>query len=226
MIITEEKSKAAGVSHGGSDTGGLLEPGSTDGDFEALQQIIRALGRVRPEHRLRVLQSAMTFFGMNEAGVGRVLHGSAPHNLPTKAGESGGVVERHLDFSTRQNISPKEFMKDKQPQTDVERVACLAYYLAHYRDAPHFKTLDLSKVNTEAAQPKFANAAYAVNNALNSGYLAPAPKGLKQLSAAGEQFVQLLPDREAARTAMANARTRRKGRKGGNKEPRGGGNES
>jgi len=60
---------------------------------------------------------------------------------------------------------------EKQPRTDVERVACLAYYLTHYRNTPYFKTLDLGKLNTEAAQPKFSNAAYASNNALKMGYL-------------------------------------------------------
>ncbi len=102
---------------------------------------------------------------------------------------------------------------EKQPQTDVERVACLAYYLTHYRDTPHFKTLDLGKLNTEAAQPKFSNSTYASNNALKMGYLAPATKGQRQLSAAGEQFVTALPDRDAARSAMAKARPRRHARK-------------
>jgi len=107
-------------------------------------------------------------------------------------------------------MSPKEFMIEKQPRTDVERVACLAYYLTHYRDQPHFKTLDLSKLNTEAAQPKFSNAANSVNNAVKRGYLAPSTKGNRQLSAAGEQFVHALPDREAAKNAMANHRPRRR----------------
>jgi hypothetical protein len=102
----------------------------------------------------------------------------------------------------------------KQPSTDVERVACLAYYLTHYRDTPHFKTLDISSLNTEAAQPKFANATVSLDNATKMGYLVPAIKGTKQLSAAGEVFVQKLPDREAAKTAMAGVRPRRKNRKG------------
>lgn len=55
---------------------------------------------------------------------------------------------------------PKEFMVQKRPRTDIERVACLGFYLTHYRDTPHFKTLDISKLNTEAAQPKFTNAAW------------------------------------------------------------------
>ena len=105
-------------------------------------------------------------------------------------------------------------MRQKQPHTDVERVACLAFYLAHYRGVPHFKTLDISKLNTDAAQPKFSNPSVAVNNAVKTGYLADAPKGHKQISAAGEQFVLALPDRDQAKQAMARARAKRKKRGG------------
>jgi len=104
-------------------------------------------------------------------------------------------------------------MLEKQPRTDVEKVACLAYYLTHYRDTPYFKTLDISKLNTEAAQTKFANPTVAVDNAGKTNYLVPATKGNKQLSALGEQFVQALPDREKARAIMVNVRPRRKSRK-------------
>ncbi|HXM22491.1 MAG TPA: hypothetical protein VN948_14640 [Terriglobales bacterium] len=104
-------------------------------------------------------------------------------------------------------------MLEKQPRTDVEKVACLAYYLTHYRETPFFKTLDISKLNTEAAQTKFANPTVAVDNAGKQNYLVPASKGNKQLSALGEQFVQALPDRDKARAIMANARPRRKSRK-------------
>ena len=117
-------------------------------------------------------------------------------------------------FSEDRTISPKEFLREKQPRTDVERVACFAYYLTHYLNTPHFKTLDISKLNTDAAQAKFSNPSKAVDNAAIAGYLVPASKGNKQLSAAGEQFVQALPDRDAAKTAMALARPRRRAKRG------------
>jgi hypothetical protein len=107
-------------------------------------------------------------------------------------------------------MSPKEFMFLKQPRTDVERIAVLAYYLTHYRDMRHFRTLDLSKLNTEAAQPKFSNAASSANNAVKRHYLVPSTKGNRQLSAAGERFVEALPDRDAARQAMTAAQPRRR----------------
>lgn len=92
----------------------------------------------------------------------------------------------------------------------MERVTCLAYYLTQYREQRYFKTLDISKLNTEAAQIKFSNPAKAVDNATSYGYLAPATKGNKQISAGGELFVDALPDRDAARAAMLNARPRRR----------------
>jgi hypothetical protein len=97
----------------------------------------------------------------------------------------------------------------KDPQTNVERIACLAYYLTRYRDTKHFRTLDLSKINTEAAQPKFANATYSLTNALRSGLIVPASGGLRQLSALGELFVNALPDRDAAQALLRNRRSRR-----------------
>ena len=78
---------------------------------------------------------------------------------------------------------------------------------------PHFQTVDISKLNTEAAQIKFSNAAVSVSNAVQSGYIALAPHGKKQISAAGERFVQALPDRDAAKKVMGNARPRRSSRK-------------
>ena len=76
---------------------------------------------------------------------------------------------------------------------------------------PYFKTVDISRLNTEGAQRKFANAAYTTKNAVTLHYLVPAPaKGKRQISAAGEVFVQELPDRAAAKKAMSKIRPRKK----------------
>ena len=125
----------------------------------------------------------------------------------------GTAEEPSRSFSEDRSIPPKQFMAEKQPKADVERVACLAYYLTHFRDTPYFKTLDISKINTEAAQIKFSNPTVAVENAAKMGYLVPASKGNKQISHIGEQFVQALPDREKAKAIMMQARPRRKKRR-------------
>ena len=108
--------------------------------------------------------------------------------------------------------SPKDFLFRKEPNTDVERVACLAYYLTHRRGTNHFKTIDISKLNTEAAQRKFANAATSVGNATQGGFLTQAGRGMKQLTAQGERYVDALPDRAAAKAALGNRKARRQRR--------------
>lgn len=175
-------------------------------ELATLNDVVAALERLPDEgQRRRVLRTAATFLGLDSADV-----------APT-SGEATIATARESEpkgaFSEDRTISPKEFLVRKQPKTDVERVACLGYYLTHYRDTPQFKTLDISKLNTEAAQPKFSNAAVAVNNATLLGYLVQATRGNKQLSAQGELFVQALPDREAAKVAMASLKPRRRRRK-------------
>jgi hypothetical protein len=169
---------------------------------EAINSIFQALNDLDEEGQQRVLQTVAAYYQFAF---------SAQPRLSLRTGEQPVAGP----FSEDRSMAPKTFILQKQPETDVERVACLAYYLTHYRDLPHFKTLDVSTLNTEAAQPKFANATVSLDNATKMGYLVPATKGNKQLSAAGEVFVQKLPDRDAARAAMASVKPRRKNRKSG-----------
>ena len=136
------------------------------GEFEALQKIIAALKPLPEEASQRIFESAATFL--------KIINGprNSQRSIGTTASNSIGLSQQ-VPFSEDSSMPPKEFLFEKQPRTDVERIACLAFYLTHYRSTPHFKTLDLSKLNTEAAQPKFANAAYTANNAVKMGYLVP-----------------------------------------------------
>ncbi len=170
-------------------------------ELQVLAQVLDALTPLEADSQTRILETAATFF---QLGSLRRTHSLEPiHN-----GESLTV-----SFSDERALSPKAFIMQKEPRSDVERVACLAYYLTHYRDTPHFKTLDISKLNTEAAQIKFSNPTVAVNNAMQMHYLVSASKAAKQLSALGEQFVLALPNREAAKAVMANDRSRRRTKK-------------
>ena len=99
--------------------------------------------------------------------------------------------------------SPKQFIADKRPKSDVERVACLGYYLTHFRETPEFKTRDITMLNREAAQPALGNPAMAVANAARvSQYLSSSGGGKKQLTSRGEALVESLPDRERVREAL------------------------
>lgn len=166
---------------------------------DALTTIVNALKDMDSEAQKRTLTAVIAFLDIQLATSRGIFSGKQQESQQRES----------VSFSEERSISPKEFLRDKAPVTDLERIACLAYYLTHYRDQPHFKTVDLSTLNTEAAQPKFSNATLAANNALTAGLLVQAGKGSKQLSAAGETFVQLLPDRDAAKESLKSVRKRR-----------------
>lgn len=168
---------------------------------EVLQQVLDALAATGNEARVRIIKTVITFFDLDLTG-SRVPIG-------TEVDSRTSQLERKPVFSGHRVISPKDFMLEKDPRTDVERVVCLAYYLAHFRAQRYFKTSDISMLNTEAAQRKLSNAAFAVNNAAQTGYFVPGQGGEKQLSAMGEQYVEALPDRDAAKAVLERSRTKR-----------------
>lgn len=171
-----------------------------------LAKVIADLGDLSSEEQQKLLETVATFFGLQVMPQGPAQTKGIKASTSVLPAPGGG-------FSEYRDLSPKEFIMQKQPRTDVERVACLAFYLTNYRNTPHFKTIDISKLNTDAAQSKLSNAHVAVDNATKAGYLVPAVKGAKQISAPGELFVQALPDREAAKAVMVRTKPRRKSRK-------------
>lgn len=179
-------------------------------DREMLQLMLSTLDQVSEERRERILRTLLTYYDLNLSnGPRRILSEPRPA-VHTKTND------RELSFADRATISPKDFLYEKQPKTDIERVACLAYYLSHYRSTPHFKTIDISKLNTEAAQLKFSNPAHTAANAATSGLLTPAERGKKQISAVGERFVDALPNRDDAKAVLAGIRPARRRKKSSN----------
>lgn len=129
-----------------------------------------------------------------------------PANIPTVTHtatvvENGGtqIVRTNTDVA---GVDAKQFMASKQPKSDMERITCLAYYLNHNRGTNTFKTVELTHLNTEAAQPRFSNASVTARNAVAQQYLAPAGGGKKQITQRGEALVDALPDRSAVIDAL------------------------
>jgi hypothetical protein len=174
-------------------------------ELEVFQKIVNEVQNLPKDSQKKILGMVLTFLEI-ELQAQQI---TSQKNNYAKQTESP-FTSSSPSFSEDRSMSPKEFLFQKQPKTDVEKVACLAFYLTHYRDTPYFKTFDLSKLNTEAAQIKFSNAAVAVDNASKSGYLVPASQGQKQLSSIGEVFVSSLPDRALAKASIKNLRPKRK----------------
>jgi len=136
----------------------------------------------------------------------------------TNAGGAGAATGAGAPANSGGNVTPKQFLAQKRPTTEYERVACLAYYLTHTRNTPQFKTNDLTALNTEAAQRKLSNPSVAVGDATTKyGYLSSAGDGKKQITNLGEIVVDALPDREKVKQAIAENRTRKKKRKAARK---------
>lgn len=176
---------------------------ATDAELEAFNQIVSALGKLGQDSRRHVWQTVGHFFHIG-AGPTRGVPTSTPELSP---------LNETPHFTEDRQPSPKQFLLEKRPRTDVDRIAVLAYYLTHYRGQSEFKTIDLSSLNTEAAQIKFSNAAQSVDNATKAGLLAQANKGAKQLSALGEVYVSQLPDHDKARESLREHRPYRKSKR-------------
>lgn len=154
-------------------------------ELEALKQIFSILEPLSDEQRKFVLKTAAERFGL-------VIPKN--QNFEDSADLDDNKVEAKKQFS---EMSPKEFMKIKKPDSDVLRVACLAYYLTYVRNQSAFKSEEIASLNTEAAYQNFGNPLKTVNNAMTrSHFLAPAGGGKKQITAHGEDIVNALPDLE------------------------------
>jgi hypothetical protein len=197
-----------------SDSTYPIPHGSKRAELEALHVISVALSSLDEKAQRRVLHSVATLLEIP-------LESSAPPSGMNLPSSTQAVIFSNPPYSGSDDrqLSPKQFLHEKRPSTDLDRVVCLAYYLTHYRNTPHFKTLDISKLNTEAAQIKFSNAASSVDNATKAGLLVPATKGNKQLSTPGELYVQALPDKASARAAIEGYKKRRSSRKPHSQKP-------
>ena len=92
-----------------------------------LADIISAMDALEATERDRVLTTLTTYYGLG--------------NTPPAHAFSHHPDTIHSAFPPfgREEKDPKAFFKEKGPKTDVERIACLAFYLANYRDVPFFK---------------------------------------------------------------------------------------
>jgi len=91
---------------------------------------------------------------------------------------------------------PVEFIKQKNPKTDIDRVVCAFYYLTKFRKVKSITKKDLDEFFPEARMPMPVNMNDMINKNKDRGYLAPTGKlkrGLKSyyLTTNGERFVEI-----------------------------------
>lgn len=115
----------------------------------------------------------------------------------------------------------KQFLREKKPTSDIQRVAVLAYYLTHYGEKETFNTQDIVQLNTDAGGTKIGNPHRAVDNATRQArILIPVAGGNKKITTHGEDLVDALPDQDAIKEVLREARAsgvRRPARRAGAK---------
>jgi hypothetical protein len=169
-------------------------------ELDAIGKVLDALSGLSKKQRQFVIRAAADRYNLQV--------GTKSEPSETDGGSEQESTPLSSDVKKR---TPKAFLKAKNPTTDVERIACLSYYLTHGREVSKFKTNDLTKLNTDAAQPSFSNAANTVKNATNQNrFLAPAGKGYKQITALGEEYVEALPDQDKVKQVVKKYRKRRR----------------
>jgi hypothetical protein len=178
--------------------------GKADSEVKAMDAAWSALSPLEPDEQRRVLIWLIDKLKLSgSVSLGALSSGTPMTPKQPSATPTAGGSETEL--------TPKQFMAQKKPKTDGERITCLAFYLTNYRQTQQFKTKDLTDLNTkEAAGPRFSNAAAAANNAMRDQYLAPAGGGQKQITIRGEALVNALPDREKVAAAMQEHPARRR----------------
>jgi hypothetical protein len=173
----------------------------------ALVTVISALESLQDEKdRQWVLQSAASKFNVtlqtpNAGGAGG------------NGGSSGAGVAADIQAAIAKK-DPRAFIRIKRPVTDVQRVACLGYYLVHTTGQPGFTSKDVATAHTDSGGSRI-NLPRALDNATRrSKYISVRSGREKQLTTLGEDVVNALPDQDAVATIEAEVNTgRRKKRK-------------
>jgi hypothetical protein len=88
---------------------------NSDDDIEVLNQIIQLLQPLPVERRVRLVRTVLTFLGIDNGGM---------RSAVSSAGAQTEVLSsKRVPYSLELANSPKQFLVEKQPRTDVERVA-------------------------------------------------------------------------------------------------------
>lgn len=131
-----------------------------------------------------------------------VMGGSVPEHAATPGAVGATLVRPPGAGGAGTGQTANQFVVAKRPKSDMERVACLAWWLTNMKDSPTFKTKDIQVLSREACPGQLPDPRVAVNNASRNGYVAPAGGGTKQITTRGEELVKALPDREAVKRAL------------------------
>lgn len=171
----------------------------------ALVTVVGALDSLQDDKdRQWVLQSAASKFNVTLSTPNT--DGQGGNRAATGVLGTGAVADVQAAIAKK---DPRDFIRIKRPATDVQRVACLGYYLVHTTGQPGFTSKDVATAHTNSGGSKI-NLTRALDNATRkSKYISNRSSREKQLTTLGEDVVNALPDQEAVKTIEAEAKSGR-----------------
>lgn len=188
-------------------------------ELAAMEKVVTAVAGLEKDQQTSVLRWAADRLQLGSIlpAIGTHPAGSLGATPPGGTGSMGAMPQGPPSSKP----TAKEWMIQKKPNSDVERVTCLGVYLTRFGGEEIFNTKQLTAINRDAKQPPVGNPSQAVDNATKLQYLAIAGSGKKQVTPRGEALVDALPDREAVkRVLQEHPIKKRRGRKAAAKKAR------
>lgn len=158
-----------------------------DPELKAIEQVIQALGSLQQDARERVVNYVFQRLGLSTPNA------FAPPSFeqtppppavtapPSSLSHPGGVHDI------------RSFRTAKNPKTDNEMSALVAYYLKHLAPPEERKdsiaTADIEKYFVQANYPLPKQPRFTLANAKNAGYFDPADRGFFKLNPVGHNLV-------------------------------------
>lgn len=176
---------------------------------KALVTVLSALDPLDKNDRQWVLQSAANRWSISlpVSHAGSENGGNANAAAVTAPLGKGNTANGHAAIAAH---DARVFIRTKKPLNDVERVACLAYYIMKTKSQAGFTRKDINAAHTDSGGSNI-NMTRALDNATRqSKYLSNRGQREKQLTTVGEDVVEALPDRDAVAAVLAAARSGRK----------------
>ena len=194
-----------------------MPEGSQNRLLVALNTVVQALEPLSPDERRRVLSSALAFLGDPPL----VPHQGETAPEETTTGQAELLGEETARTGGAQVSDIRSLREQKQPKTDVEMAAVVAYYVSELAPGGERKdaigSADIDKYFRQAMHPLPGNTTMTLVNTKNAGYLDGLGGGRYRLNPVGHNLVvHGLPRAEPGTTPRKSKTPTRKKRKSAN----------
>ena len=178
----------------------------------ALVAVIAALEPLNDTDRHWVIQSAASKFTLTvQTAAGGAQSGAATPSITTAPAAGAAPTDVQAAITKKDS---RAFIRIKKPVTDVQRVACIGYYLVQTSGQQGFTSKALATAHTDSGGSKI-NMPRALDNATRRAkYLSNRGPREKQLTTLGEDVVNALPDQATVKIIESAAKRGHGGKKG------------